>query len=260
MKFETLEFKREGHVGILTINRPQALNALNAQVLKDLHEFLIQVVEEKDLRALIVTGQGEKAFVAGADIKELEALDPAAAQKLSENGQQVFQQFEELKIPTMAAVNGFALGGGLELAMACDFIIAANTAKLGLPEVSLGLIPGYGGTQRISRCAGKGVARLITFTGDLFSAEQCLQWGLVSVITEPQDLLPTCMKIAGNIAKRSPQAVTLSKKAIVRGFEMSQAEGMKCEAQLFHEAFSSLDKREGVRAFIEKRPPQFTGK
>lgn len=257
MKFSTLEFKREGTVGILTINRPQALNALNTQVIHDLQTFLKLLHKEKNLRCLVLTGAGEKAFVAGADIKEMDELGAARAFAFSEEGQRTFQMIEDLKIPTIAAVNGFALGGGLELAMACDFIVAAKTAKLGLPEVSLGLIPGYGGTQRLARYCGKGIARLVAFTADMFSAEQFAAWGLVALVVEPADLIPTVMKMAMTISKRSPRAVGFAKQAINCGFDMTQIEGMKIEAQYFQEAFGSVDKKEGVRAFIEKRSPVF---
>jgi enoyl-CoA hydratase len=259
MKLETLSFKKENHIGQLTVERPQALNALNAQVIKDLRTFLTEIQNDKDLRVLIVTGAGEKAFVAGADIKEMEAMDPAQGQKFAENGQQVFMMLEKLAVPTIAAVNGFALGGGLELALACDFIVASKNAKLGLPEVSLGLIPGYGGTQRLSRNVGRAIARMMTLTGDMYTAEQCAQWGLVSQVTEPADLQAAVMKIAQTIAKRSPVALALAKKAIREGFDQSITDGMKIEAECFHKTFNSEDKKEGVKAFIEKRAPQFTG-
>lgn len=259
MKFSTLEFKCEETIGLLTINRSQALNALNSQMLSELQNVIKQINGEKDLRCLIITGAGEKAFVAGADIKEMDEVDSTKALHFSEEGQRTFQMIEDLKIPTIAAVNGFALGGGLELAMSCDFIVAAKTAKLGLPEVSLGLIPGYGGTQRLARYCGKGVARLVTFTGDMYSAEQCANWGLVSLVVEPTDLLSTVMKMATTISKRSPRAVGLAKQAINRGFELTQLEGMKIEAQCFSEAFNSADKKEGVSAFIDKRAPTFRG-
>lgn len=259
MNFDTLSYKSEGQVGLLTINRPQAMNALNSQVLKDLSQFLSRIKDDKSIRALILTGSGEKAFVAGADIKEMESIDGQGAKIFAERGQAIFQELEELRIPTIAAVNGFALGGGLELAMACDFIVASQNAKLGLPEVSLGLIPGYGGTQRLSRYCGKAIARLMTFTGDMYTADQCAQWGLVTFVTTSEDLIPACMKIAGKIAQRSPKAVQLAKQSIIKGFDVSQSAGMSLEAQYFQEAFSSADKKEGVKAFIEKRPPQFTG-
>lgn len=257
MNFETLEFKREGSVGVLTINRPKSLNALNTAVIQDLKKFLSQVKLEKALRVLIVTGSGEKAFVAGADIKEMESLSSSDAEQFSKNGQIVFQEIEDLHIPTIAAVNGFALGGGLELAMACDFIVASKTAKLGLPEVSLGLIPGYGGTQRLARYCGKAIARLMTLTGDAFTADQCASWGLVTLVTEPSELMATCLKLAGSIAKRSPLGVHLAKESINFGFDLTQTAGMNVEAKHFAKAFSSDDKKEGVSAFLEKRSPNF---
>jgi enoyl-CoA hydratase len=154
-------------------------------------------------------------------------------------------------------VNGFALGGGLELALSCDFIIASKTAKMGLPEVSLGLIPGYGGTQRLSRLCGRGIAKRVALTGDIYSAEQCMQWGLITELTEPADLMSRCMKVAELIAKRSPQAIALAKKSIHQGVDVSQAAGMQIEAKYFAESFGSADKNEGVSAFIEKRSPNF---
>ncbi|MEQ1664532.1 MAG: enoyl-CoA hydratase-related protein, partial [Bdellovibrionales bacterium] len=159
--------------------------------------------------------------------------------------------------PTIAAVNGFALGGGLELALSCDFIIASKTAKMGLPEVSLGLIPGYGGTQRLSRLCGRGIAKRVALTGDIYSAEQCMQWGLITELTEPADLMSRCMKVAELIGKRSPQAIALAKKSIHQGVDGSQAAGMQIEAKYFAESFGSADKNEGVSAFIEKRSPNF---
>lgn len=259
MSYETLEFKVENQIGLLTINRPQALNALNAQVMKELGALVAELNGRKDLRCLIVTGAGEKAFVAGADIKEMTARPAAEGMQMAEDGQRVFQMLEDLPFPTIAAVNGFALGGGLELAMSCDFIVAAKTAKLGLPEVSLGLIPGYGGTQRLARFVGKSLARLMVLTGDIYTAEQCEKWGLVAFTTEPAELLPTCKKIAEKIAQRSPKALALAKAAIRRGFDVAQDAGMKIEAELFHAAFNSQDKVEGTEAFVAKRPPKFTG-
>lgn len=258
MNFSTLEFKRDGHIGTLVLNRPQALNALNAETLRELAEFFTSMKNERELRALIVTGAG-KAFVAGADIKEMDARDPSTGQKMADEGQRVFDMIENLHIPTIAAVNGFALGGGLELALACDFIIASKAAKMGLPEVSLGLIPGYGGTQRLARVVGKGIAKLMTLTGDIYTAEHCEKWGLVAMAVEPDQLMETCAGIAKKIASRSPVAVGLAKQSIHRGLDTTQGEGMQIESKYFHTAFNSGDRKEGVRAFIEKRPPVFEG-
>jgi enoyl-CoA hydratase len=260
MNFETLQFKKDGAIGILTIHRPQALNALNAQVIKELGHFVNEIKKDTLIRCMIVTGAGEKAFVAGADIKEMSGRAPSEGQQMAAEGQRVFQALEDLPFATIAAINGFALGGGLELAMSCDFIIASKTAKLGLPEVSLGLIPGYGGTQRLTRFVGKSLARMLVLTGDIFSAEQCEKWGLVAQTTEPADLIPYVTKIATKISERSPFAIGLAKEAIRRGTDVAQNEGMKIEAELFHAAFNSQDKIEGTAAFVEKRAAKFTGK
>lgn len=260
MAYQTLELTRDGRIGTLTIKRPEAMNALNANVVHELGECMAALKDDTELRCLIITGAGEKAFVAGADIKEMDTRDPKTARELAAEGQRVFQMIEDLHIPSIAAVNGFALGGGLELALACDFIIASKSAKLGAPEVSLGLICGYGGTQRLARHVGKSKARLIALTGDIFSAEQMEKWGVVALTTEPAELPATVKKMAEKIASRSPRALKLTKQAINRGFDQSQVEGLKLEADLFHQVFQSDDRREGVKAFIEKRPPQFTGR
>ena len=260
MNYATLKYTEVEGIGTLTIHRPEALNSLNAQVITDLTAALGELAKNTSLRALIVTGAGEKSFVAGADIKEMDGRDPKTAMQMAQAGQRAFQMLEDLQVPVIAAVNGFALGGGLELALACDFIVASNKAKMGLPEVSLGLIPGYGGTQRLARYVGKGNARLMVLSGDIYSAEQLAKWGAVSLVTEPAELLGTCEKLAQTICKRSPVALGLAKKSINRGFDLTQEEGLRIEAELFHEAFNSQDKVEGVKAFIEKRSPQFTGR
>lgn len=260
MAFQTIDFKLDGHVGVLKINRPESLNALNAQVIAELSECLTGLLKNKDLRCLVVTGAGDKAFVAGADIKEMDGREASSGEAMALTGQKTFHLLEELNCPVIAAVNGFALGGGLELALACDFIIASKKAKLGLPEVSLGLLPGYGGTQRLARSIGKGKARLMALTGDIFSAEQCEKWGLVALTTEPEELLPAVMKIANTIASRSPFAVGLVKKSINMGFDQTEAAGLKMEAELFGEVFKSEDKKIGVNAFIEKQKPNFVGR
>ncbi len=259
MEFNTLKYTQDNHVGILTLSRPKALNALNAELLKELKSLLSELKNRKDLRCLIVTGDGDKAFVAGADIKEMNELSDEEGQKLAEDGQTTFKLFEELPCTVIAAVNGFALGGGLELALSCDFIIASSNAKLGLPEVTLGLIPGFGGTQRLSRNVGKGIARRMVFTGDLFSAEQCQQWGLITEVVPEGELLSRVKKIALQIATRSPVAIRLSKRSINEGYDQTLYEGLNLEAKLFGQVFSSADKKEGTKAFIEKRQANFPG-
>jgi len=250
----------EGAVGILKINRPQSLNALNGEVIEDLSSWIKSLSDFPNLRVVVITGAGEKAFVAGADIKEMQDYSREQAHTMAVKGQRLFQDLEDLKIATIAAMNGFALGGGLELALACDFIVAAKTARFGLPEVSLGLIPGYGGTQRLSRSVGKSIARMITLTGDMYSAEQGYEWGLIARLTEPSELLPTCLKLAKTIAGRGPVAVGLAKESINRGYELSQAEGLVLEAELFAKTFTTEDHNEGIGAFVAKRPAQFQGK
>ncbi|MGE0764496.1 MAG: enoyl-CoA hydratase/isomerase family protein [Bdellovibrionales bacterium] len=265
MNYRHLEFKLlsdvapSGQVGLLTLNRPSSLNALNAEVIEDLQKWIDWAETQEALRCVIITGAGEKAFVAGADIKEMQSYSFEQAERMSLTGQKVFQQIEDAKFVSIAAVNGFALGGGLELAMACDFMVASNTAKFGLPEVSLGLIPGYGGTQRLPRFIGKALARLIALTGDIYPAQQGYEWGLISQVVEPAELMPTCFEFAKTIASRAPLAVAMAKQAINFGFEQAQSEGLEQEADLFAKTFSTEDQSEGINAFIEKRKPVFKG-
>ena len=260
MNFNTLEFNVEGSLGFLKINRAQALNALNKELIQELTEFATALKSRDDIRCLVITGAGEKAFVAGADIKEMEDKDPQSGAEMALLGQKAFHLLEELPYPVIAAVNGFALGGGLELALACDFIVASKKAKLGLPEVGLGLIPGYGGTQRLARSIGKANARLMAMTGDIYSAEQCEKWGLVSLLTEPEELLPTVTKIASTIASRGPVALGFVKKAINQGYDHTEAAGLKMEADLFGQVFQTEDKKIGIQAFLAKQKPEFVGR
>lgn len=258
MAFSAVTFKREKRLGILTISRPEALNALNKTVLSEMKEIFAEL-SKNPVGVLIITGAGDKSFVAGADIKEMESLNPIEAKDFSRTGQKLFRQLEEFSFPTIAAVNGFALGGGLELALACDWIVASTNAKWGLPEVSLGLIPGYGGTQRLSRVVGKAICKRIALTGDMFSAEQGLAWGLFTQVVPPGELMATVMKQAESILTRGPLAVEYTKQAVERGFDEILAKAMEVEAQLFGKAFASKDHFEGIIAFLKKRPPVFKG-
>lgn len=253
----TLSFDRQGTVGVLKINRPEALNALNFQVLKDLDAFLNS--DLTGLRALVVTGAGEKSFVAGADIKEMEKLTKDDAWKMADRGQAVFSKLSDAPFVSIAAVNGFALGGGLELALSCDMILASSKAKLGLPEVSLGLIPGYGGTQRLARTVGLQFARYMVLSGDMVTASEALAVGLVAKVYEAEKLAEEALNLAKKVASRGPQALNLAKKAMRRGFNTDLHEGLKIEAEYFAQTFTSKDHNEGIKAFIEKRAPQFTG-
>jgi enoyl-CoA hydratase len=260
MKFETLEFEQEEHVGLLRVRRPEALNALNAQVLKELTVFAQEAAANKEIRALVITGAGEKAFVAGADIKAMADMTPAAARDFSTAAQTAFNNIECLPFAVIAAVNGFALGGGCELALACDIIIASEKAKFGLPEVTLGLLPCFGGTQRLPRAIGLFKAREMVFSGEFYSARDCLDMGLVNKVTTPEELLPEAQKLAKTIASRAPIAVAKAKLSLNRGFELHINEGLRQEAELFGELFSTQDHKEGIAAFIEKRQPDFKGK
>ncbi|HWU44741.1 MAG TPA: enoyl-CoA hydratase-related protein [Bdellovibrio sp.] len=255
-----LEQKANG-VWILTINRPEALNALNSTVLNEMAEALRQIGEMPyaDARTLVITGAGEKAFVAGADIKEIHELDEDRALSFAQRGQSIFHELTLLKIPVIAAVNGFALGGGCELALGCDFIYASENAKFGLPEVSLGLIPGFGGTVRMARAMGQRRARELTYTGGMITAQEALQMGLVNKVVPPGELMSAVMKTAESILAKAPLAVRSSKTSINQAWDMDVEEAQRNEAKIFAELFNSEDVKEGTQAFIEKRKAQFKG-
>lgn len=250
----------QGHrIGVIKIARPESMNALNKQVLVDLKALLHELSLKRDIRCAIITGEGEKAFVAGADIKEMETLTPSQAREMAINGQGIMSKLEELPFPVICAMNGFALGGGMELALACDFIIASNKAKWGLPEVTLGLIPGYGGTQRLSRVAGRAIARRVAMSGEMFSAQQGYEWGIFTQVVEPDQLMPTALKLAETMSERAPMAVAWVKEAINHGSDKTLPEGLKMEADLFGRTFETKDRTEGIKAFIEKRKASFNG-
>ncbi|MCB0357239.1 MAG: enoyl-CoA hydratase/isomerase family protein, partial [Bdellovibrionales bacterium] len=255
MEFKTLKYELSEGVGVLTIHRPEAMNALNDMLIHELYTF-VEKLDVSSLQVLVITGEG-KAFVAGADINEFSSMTASRALALAHRGQRLFRSLEELPITIIAAVNGFALGGGLELALACDFIVASEKAKMGLPEVSLGLIPGYGGTQRLSRCLGKSLARAVAMSGDMFSAQQFYEWGLVAQVTAPDQLMTETMKWARSIATKAPLAVASAKKAINEGYDIDIFKAMELEAMLFSECFNTEDQKEGVSAFLAKRPPAF---
>ena len=259
--FKAITLSSDGPIWTLMINRPTALNALNAEVLNEMSEALRLIGEMpfENARALIITGTGEKAFVAGADIKEIAELNEESALAFAQRGQSTFHELNLLKIPAIAAVNGFALGGGCELALACDFIIASDNAKFGLPEVTLGLIPGFAGTVRLSRAVGIRRARELTFTGDMISAEEARAMGLVNKVVPQAQLLTMAKEIAGKILQRAPVAVAAAKRSINRTWDMEVEEAQKYEAETFSELFVTEDVREGTKAFIEKRKPQFKG-
>jgi enoyl-CoA hydratase len=257
-----VELKKEAEfIYSLTINRPESMNALNTHVLAELNEFLVQIdkMSFSEIRCLIVTGAGEKAFVAGADIKEIADLNMQNAHIFAEKGQSIFRRLEKLKIPVIAAVNGFALGGGLELALACDFIMASENAKFGLPEVTLGLIPGFGGTVRLARTLSLSKAKSLIYSGEMLSAQEALNLGLAAKVCPANELMASALKMAQTIAQRAPLAVAHAKASINEAFDQPIEVGMKTESQNFSDLFDSKDVREGTRAFIEKRKAQFQG-
>lgn len=254
--FETLLLDVESSgICILTINRPKQLNALNNQVFVELSAALHFIENNKDIRALIITGSGEKAFVAGADIKEFSDFASEEAIKLSLRGQGVFQRIEELSIPVLAAINGYALGGGFELALSCHLRVGSKTALVGLPELSLGLIPGYGGTQRLTKLVGKAKALELIMSGRFAKAEEALQLGILNTISE-DDVIEEAKKLLLSIIKQAPLAI---KNAILAVNEADKDSGFNTEANLFGDLFNTADFKEGTTAFIEKRKPNFSG-
>jgi enoyl-CoA hydratase len=260
MVYENLLYAKKDFVGRVTFNRPKVLNALNRRTMEELDDVLRVVQEDSEVRALILTGAGEKSFVAGADINELAQQTPLAGRETALYGQSVLRRLETLGKPSIAAINGFALGGGCELALACSIRLASRTAMLGQPEVTLGIIPGYGGSQRLSRLCGKGVAHELCLTGEKITAEEAQRIGLVNRVYEPAELLPAAEAMAKRIAANAPIAVRLTMEAIERGAEMPQEEALRLEATLFGLSCSTADMREGTTAFLQKRPPQFQGK
>jgi enoyl-CoA hydratase len=260
MAYQNLLWEKKDGIGFITFNRPDRLNALNFRTMDDLDAVLTEAANDSAVRVLIVTGAGEKAFVAGADINELAALTALDGRATALRGQSVFHRLETLGKPSIAAINGFALGGGCELALACTIRIASKTARLGQPEVKLGIIPGYGGSQRLARLCGKGVAQELCLTGEMINAEEALRVGLVNHVYEPAELLPIAEAMAKKIIANAPLAVKFTMEAIERGMEMGQEEGLFLEATLFGLACTTEDMREGTKAFLEKRPGQFKGK
>ena len=260
MSYENILFDKKDGIATITFNRPKLLNALNRKTVEELESALLDVRGDTSVRVLILTGAGEKAFVAGADIGELAEQTPVGGKEFSLFGQGVFHLLETMGKPSICAINGFALGGGCELALCCSIRIASRTARLGQPEVKLGILPGYGGSQRLARLCGKGMAHELCLTGEMISAEEALRIGLVNHVHEPAELLPAAEAMAGKIIANAPLAVKFTMEAIERGVEMPLAEGLFLEATLFGVACATEDMREGTKAFLEKRPAAFQGK
>src|SRR5437660_9488122 len=259
MTYENILLEKKNAIAYVTVNRPKVLNALSLATIEELGVAFQEIKNDSSIRVAILTGAGEKAFVAGADIGELAKQDVVSGKEYAHRGQAVLDLIENLGKPVIACVNGFALGGGCELALACTMRLASDNAKLGQPEVKLGILPGYGGTQRLPRLVGKGVAHELCLTGEMVTAEEALRIGLVNHIHEPAELLPAAEAMAKKIMANAPLAVKYAMEAIERGVEAPQEEGLFLEATLFGVSCSTEDMREGTKAFLEKRPAQFKG-
>jgi len=260
MSFENLLVERDGPVAILTINRPAVRNALNTQTMDELRRALLDLRRDDGVRCVIITGAGDKAFIAGADINELAVQSPAGGREHALRGQHVIDLLEHLGKPVIAAINGFALGGGCELAMACTLRLAADTAKLGQPEINLGIMPGYAGTQRLSRLVGRGRALEILLTGDMIAADEAHRIGLVNRVVPAAQLMDEAKKLGATLASKAPIAVRYILDAVNTGLDMTLADASRLEATLFGLVSSTEDMREGTRAFLEKRKAEFKGR
>jgi enoyl-CoA hydratase len=260
MNFENIRYQLRPPIAVVTVDRPKVLNALNRLSMTELEQVFLDIQQNPDVRAVLLTGGGEKAFVAGADIGELAAVSACEGEQLAARGQRIFYLIENCGKPVIACINGFALGGGCELALACTLRIASSSARLGQPEVKLGIIPGYGGTQRLPRLIGKGAALKMILTGEVIGAAEALRLGLVDEVVEPDQLLTRAEQIAQTIAAMAPLAVRDSIRAVNSGYDLPLASGLELEASLFGLACSTADKQEGAQAFLEKRAPNWSGK
>jgi enoyl-CoA hydratase len=260
MSFENIILEREGNIAIVTINRPKALNALNADTVTELGQAFDELADDDSIGVVILTGSGEKAFVAGADIAFMSNLTPLEARKFAQLGQEVLNKIENLPQPVIAAVNGFALGGGTELAIACDIRLASENAKFGQPEVNLGVMAGFAGTQRLPRLVGKGRGKELLYTADMIGAEEAYRIGLANKVYPAEELMPAAKAMAAKINSKGPVAVRLTKAAVNQGMEMDAKRGMAYEAEVFGLCFTTGDQKEGMAAFLEKRKAEFKGK
>lgn len=260
MSYETIEVSTEAAIQTIRINRPKALNALNEQVLTELSKQFREIRRDQSVRAVILTGAGDKAFVAGADIGVMRGMTALEASHFGELGHRCMRAIETCEVPVVAAVNGFALGGGLELALSTDFIYASTNAKLGLPEVNLGIFPGFGGTQRLARLIGRNRAKEMIYSAALISADEALQLGIVNKVCETANLLAEVVKTLQNILTKGPVAIQLAKKVINEGTDLSLESGLALEQRTFPLTFATEDKNEGIGAFLEKRRAEFKGK
>jgi len=258
--FQNIRFETKNQIAYVTIDRPKVLNALNMATMQELKQAFAAIKDDHEVRVVILTGAGEKSFVAGADIGELSQHSPVSAKEYTHQGQAILDAIENLGKPVIACVNGFALGGGCELAMACTMRIASENAKLGQPEVKLGLIPGYGGTQRLPRLVGKGIAMQLVLTGEMIGAQEAHRIGLVNEVVPASELIARAEAIAAKIAANAPLAIQYAMEAVNHGLDLPLADGLFLEATLFGVCCATEDKNEGTKAFLEKRPAQFKGK
>ena len=259
MEFQHLILDKAA-ISLVTFNRPQSLNSLNRRVVEELAQVLRDVRHDSAVRALILTGAGDRAFVAGADIAAMSEMSSVEGLEFCRLGHRVLQSMEELPIPVIAAVNGFALGGGLEVAMACDLIVASERARFGQPEINLALIPGFGGTQRLPHRIGHARARQLVMTGDPIDAKTALEWGLINQVVAPEELIGAARKLAEKLAQKSPLAIRQAKAALMAAATMDETAGLRYEQEAFGIAFASADRVEGTKAFVEKRDPKWQGK
>ena len=257
MSEDLVLFQQEDGIGIITINRPGALNALNPEVLKALENALEKAERDEKVKVILITGSGEKAFVAGADIAEMSKMSPREAREFSKLGQKVFRKIEQMEKPVIAVVNGYALGGGLELAISCDYILASENAQFGQPEVDLGIFPGFGGTQRLPRILGKLRAKELIFWGERIPAQKALGIGLVNEVAPQDKLMERARELAKKLMSKGLIAIGLAKRAIEQGTDLDLDSGLLIEQTLFSLCFDTQDQREGMKAFLEKRKPEF---
>lgn len=257
--FKTILFEKKDNIAVVTINRPEALNALNSTVISELEQVVSEIEKDEDIRCMILTGEG-RSFVAGADIAEQYPMDVTAGRKWGQRGSGLFRRIEELEIPTIAAVNGFALGGGCEIAMSCDIILASEKAKFGQPEVGLGITPGFSGTQRLPRRVGIAKAKELIFSGKMITAAEAKEIGLVNAVYAPEALMEGAVEMAASFTANAPIAVKYSKACINRGMQMDMDDAIAYENELFAMCFATEDQKEGMKAFLEKRPKNFKNK
>lgn len=260
MPYEMIELTQKDEIALITINRPKALNALNRKVLEELGDALTRFEQDKASKVCVITGAGEKAFVAGADIAEMADLTPLEAERFCRVGQEVFLKIEAIEKPVLAAVNGFALGGGTELVLACDLVYASEKARFGQPEINLGIIPGFGGTQRLPKVIGVRRAKEWIYSGDMVDAKTAMAFGLVNAIFPAEKLMDEVEAVAKKLASKPPFALGQAKKAIEKGFVLDLHTGSVLEREAFAMTFASEDRNEGIQAFLEKRKPVFQGK